>query len=103
MRRPTTGTVVVLGLLSTFGPISLDLYLPSLPELADDLDASASASQLTITFCLLGLAVGQLVAGPLSDRYGRRRPLIVGLVLYLVTSFACAFAPSIEVLLGLRL
>ncbi len=103
MRRPTTGTVVVLGLLSTFGPISLDLYLPSLPELADDLDASASASQLTITFCLLGLAVGQLVAGPLSDRYGRRRPLIVGLVLYLVTSLACAFAPSIEVLLGLRL
>jgi DHA1 family bicyclomycin/chloramphenicol resistance-like MFS transporter len=102
-RRVATSTVVVLGLLSTFGPISLDLYLPSLPQLADELHTSASAAQLTITFCLLGLAVGQLVAGPLSDRYGRRRPLIVGLALYLLTSLACAFAPTIEVLLLLRL
>jgi len=102
-RRASTSTVVVLGLLSTFGPISLDLYLPSLPQLADELHTSASASQLSITFCLLGLAVGQLVAGPLSDRYGRRRPLVVGLTLYLLTSLACAFAPTIEVLLLLRL
>ena len=102
-RDPGVSTVIVLGLLSTFGPISLDLYLPSLPQLADDLNASASAAQLTITFCLLGLAVGQLIAGPLSDRYGRRRPLIVGLALYLVTSLACAFAPTIQLLLGLRL
>jgi len=94
---------VVLGMLSTFGPLSLDLYLPSLPELADELHASASASQLSITTCLLGLAVGQLAAGPLSDRFGRRRPLMVGLVLYVLTSAACAFAPSIWILLGLRL
>ncbi len=96
-------TIVVLGLLSTFGPISLDLYLPALPSLAADLATSTSAAQLSITACLLGLAVGQLVAGPLSDRYGRRRPLIIGLVLYLLASAACAFAPSIEVLLLLRL
>jgi len=95
--------IVVLGLLSTFGPISLDLYLPALPQLAAELDASASAAQLTITACLLGLAVGQLVAGPLSDRLGRRRPLIVGLVLYVLTSAACALAPSVSVLLLLRL
>ena len=96
-------TIVVLGLLSTFGPISLDLYLPALPSLAADLQTSTSAAQLSITACLLGLAVGQLLAGPLSDRYGRRRPLITGLALYLLASAACAFAPGIEILLVLRL
>lgn len=95
--------IVVLGMLSTFGPISLDLYLPALPQLADDLHTGASAAQLSITACLLGLAVGQLVAGPLSDRLGRRPPLIVGLVLYALTSAACGLAPSMAVLLVLRL
>jgi MFS transporter, DHA1 family, multidrug resistance protein len=90
-------------MLSTFGPISLDLYLPALPQLAEDLSASPSGAQLTITACLLGLASGQLIAGPLSDRFGRRPPLIIGLVLYMLTSLACAFAPSIEILLVLRL
>lgn len=98
-----TRTIVALGLLSTFGPLSLDLYLPSLPELAVDLAVSTSAAQLSITSCLVGLALGQLIAGPLSDRYGRRRPLIWGLVGYLLTSLACALAPSIAVLLVLRL
>jgi len=86
-----------------FGPLSLDLYLPALPQLADDLNASASAAQLSITACLLGLAVGQLVAGPLSDRLGRKRPLIIGLVAYLLASLACAVAPSVTVLIVLRL
>lgn len=94
---------MVLGLLTTFGPISLDLYLPALPQLADDLAASPSAAQLTITTCLLGLATGQLIAGPLSDRYGRHRPLVVGLTAYLLASAACAFAPTVELLLALRL
>ncbi|MGI3780523.1 MAG: multidrug effflux MFS transporter [Janthinobacterium lividum] len=95
--------VVVLGMLSMFGPISLDLYLPALPALATDLAASTSAAQLSITACLLGLATGQLVAGPLSDQFGRRRPLIVGLVVYLIASAACALAPTIELLVVLRL
>jgi MFS transporter, DHA1 family, multidrug resistance protein len=95
--------VVVLGMLSMFGPISLDLYLPALPSLATDLSASTSAAQLTITACLLGLATGQLVAGPLSDQFGRRRPLIVGLVIYLLASAACALAPTVELLVVLRL
>ena len=101
--RPPARTVVVLGLLSTFGPLSLDLYLPALPQLADDLGASASLAQLSITACLVGLAVGQLVAGPLSDRLGRRRPLIVGLVAFLLASVACALAPTAAVLVLLRL
>jgi MFS transporter, DHA1 family, multidrug resistance protein len=101
--RPPVRTVVVLGLLSTFGPLSLDLYLPALPQLADDLGASASLAQLSITACLVGLAVGQLVAGPLSDRLGRRRPLIVGLVAFLLASVACALAPTAAILVLLRL
>jgi DHA1 family bicyclomycin/chloramphenicol resistance-like MFS transporter len=95
--------IIVLGLLSTFGPLSLDLYLPVLPELADELQASASGSQLTITTCLIGLATGQLIAGPLSDRLGRRRPLITGLTIFVVASAACAFAPSVEILIVMRL
>lgn len=90
-------------MLSTFGPISLDLYLPSLPELSSELSTSTSSAQLTITACLLGLAVGQLIAGPLSDQFGRRRPLLIGLVAYLLASLACAFAPTIELLIVLRL
>jgi MFS transporter, DHA1 family, multidrug resistance protein len=101
--RPAVRTVLVLGGLTMFGPLSLDLYLPALPQLADDLDASASAAQLSITACLVGLAVGQLVAGPLSDRLGRKRPLIIGLVVYLLASVACAVAPSVTVLIVLRL
>lgn len=101
--RPPVRTIVVLGLLSTFGPLSLDLYLPALPQLADDLGASASAAQLSITACLVGLAFGQLIAGPLSDRFGRRRPLIIGLVAFLLASVACALAPSVAVLVVLRL
>ena len=101
--RPPAHTVVVLGLLTMFGPLSLDLYLPALPQLADDLNASTSAAQLSITTCLVGLAVGQLVAGPLSDRLGRKPPLMVGLSAYLVASVACALAPSAGVLAVLRL
>lgn len=101
--RPQARTVVVLGGLTMFGPLSLDLYLPALPELADDLNASASAAQLSITACLVGLALGQLVAGPLSDRFGRKRPLVVGVLAYLVASVACALAPSVAVLIVLRL
>ena len=90
-------------MLSTFGPLSLDLYLPALPELAADLGASTSAAQLTLTSCLVGLAAGQVVAGPLSDRFGRRRPLLIGLAAYALASIACAFAGSVAVLIGLRL
>jgi DHA1 family bicyclomycin/chloramphenicol resistance-like MFS transporter len=95
--------IIVLGMLSTFGPLSLDLYLPALPQLADELGAAASGAQLTITTCLMGLAIGQLIAGPLSDRLGRRRPLITGLMIFVLASVACAFAPSIEILVLTRL
>jgi MFS transporter, DHA1 family, multidrug resistance protein len=95
--------VVLLGALSAFGPLSMDMYLPGLPAMARDLSAPAWAAQLTITTSMLGLAGGQLVAGPISDALGRRRPLLAGLAAYLVTSLLCAMAPSISTLLAFRL
>ncbi|MFE4710151.1 multidrug effflux MFS transporter [Paenibacillus sp. NPDC056722] len=93
---------LILGALTAFGPLSLDMYLPSLPDLAKDLYSSPSLAQLSLTACLVGLAVGQLVAGPLSDVRGRRMPLIVGLSLYVITSFLCSMSTSIEALIVLR-
>ena len=94
---------VVLGLLTIFGPISMDLYLPVLPALTAELGSVTSAAQLTITACLLGLAIGQVIAGPLSDRFGRRRPLLIGVAAYVLTSALCALSPTIETLVVARL
>jgi DHA1 family bicyclomycin/chloramphenicol resistance-like MFS transporter len=98
----TLRLVVVLGCLSALAPLAVDMYLPGWPAIQDSLDASASAVQLTLTAFLLGLAVGQLFSGPLSDRLGRRGPLLWGVGAFVVTSLACALAPSIGVLVGLR-
>jgi DHA1 family bicyclomycin/chloramphenicol resistance-like MFS transporter len=92
----------LLLLLTVFGPISMDLYLPALPALTVELGAATSVSQLTITACLIGLAAGQLIAGPLSDRFGRRRILLVGIVAYIATSALCAISPTIELLIAAR-
>jgi MFS transporter, DHA1 family, multidrug resistance protein len=85
-----------------FGPISMDLYLPVLPALTHELGAATSTAQLTVTACLLGLALGQVLAGPLSDRFGRRTPLLTGVVLYVVASLGCAAAPTVEALIAAR-
>lgn len=92
----------VLGLLTIFGPISMDLYLPVLPALTMALKSTTSVAQLTITACLLGLAIGQVVAGPLSDRLGRRMPLLIGVVAYTLTSVLCAVSPTAETLIIAR-
>lgn len=103
-REQTVGhpLVVVLGLLTIFGPISMDLYLPVLPALTVELQSTTSAAQLTITACLLGLAIGQVIAGPLSDRFGRRTPLLIGVIAYTLTSALCAVSPTIETLIIAR-
>jgi multidrug resistance protein len=93
---------IVLGLLTIFGPISMDLYLPVLPALTAELGSSTSTAQLTITACLLGLAIGQVIAGPLSDRFGRRLPLLIGVAAYTVTSVLCAVSPTVETLIAAR-
>ncbi|GAA2229975.1 multidrug effflux MFS transporter [Promicromonospora sukumoe] len=93
----------LLLLLTVFGPISMDLYLPALPALTAELGAATSVAQFTVTACLVGLALGQLVAGPLSDRFGRRGVLLVGVVAYVVTSALCAASPTVELLIAARL
>jgi DHA1 family bicyclomycin/chloramphenicol resistance-like MFS transporter len=93
----------LLLLLTVFGPISMDLYLPALPALTAELGAATSVAQLTVTACLIGLAAGQLIAGPQSDRFGRRGILLIGIVAYSVASALCAFSPSIELLVFARL
>lgn len=100
-----TGLLVtfLLGGLTATPPLAMDMYLPSLPEVTDSLHAPAATVQLTLTACLLGMALGQLVVGPMSDRWGRRRPLLAGLAVYVVATALCAFAPTVEFLVAFRL
>ena len=98
-----TRLILILGALTAFGPVSVDMYLPSFPALAREFDASAAAVQATLSAFLVGLAGGQLILGPLSDRFGRRGPLVIGLGLYVASSIACALAPNIESLWVARL
>jgi DHA1 family bicyclomycin/chloramphenicol resistance-like MFS transporter len=98
MKKPPLGLFLLLSGLSAIGPIATDLYLPALPAIADEQHASTSAVQLTLTACLLGLGIGQVLAGPMSDRLGRRGPLLIGMAAFAVSSAACALAPSVELL-----
>ena len=95
--------VTLLGALAAIGAVSLNTYLPALPQLTADLHATPAQTQLTVTACMLGLAVGQLIAGPISDRTGRRPPLITGLLAFAAMSVLCAASGSIELLTGWRL
>jgi DHA1 family bicyclomycin/chloramphenicol resistance-like MFS transporter len=95
--------MVLLGSLTAFGPLSLDMYLPALPGIAGGFDVRDSQVQLSLTTCLVGMALGQLVGGPLSDRWGRRAPVIAGTLAYAAASLACAAAPSAVALAGIRL
>ena len=101
-RTSTVRLVLVLGAIMTIGPLSIDMYLPAFPELARRLGTSATQVQLTLTACVAGLALGQLVIGPLSDRFGRRLPLLAALGTYAVAALLCALAPSVAVLMALR-
>ncbi|WP_380281083.1 multidrug effflux MFS transporter [Kitasatospora purpeofusca] len=95
-------TILVLGGLVALGPLTTDLYLPGLPAIADDLAVEPAAVQLTLTFSMFGVAAGQLIFGPLSDRFGRRPPLLAGLVVYTLASLVCVIAPNLSVLIAAR-
>src|SRR3954454_1587891 len=101
--RAAAVLVLLLGGLTALGPFTIDTYLSAFPDIARDLDASDSSVQLTLTAALAGLALGQLVVGPLSDRWGRRRPLLVGGLVYTAASLGCAVAPSVGALTAVRL
>lgn len=103
VRRTGWLVTLALGGLTATPPLAIDMYLPSFPEVTSSLNAPAATVQLTLTACLLGMALGQLVVGPMSDRWGRRRPLLTGLAVYVVATALCAVAPTIEALVAFRL
>ncbi|WP_351230452.1 multidrug effflux MFS transporter [Streptomyces sp. NPDC002133] len=94
---------LVLGGLTAVPPLSMDMYLPALPEVTGSLHAPAATVQLTLTACLAGMALGQLVVGPMSDRWGRRRPLLIGMLVYVAATAVCALAVGVEMLIAFRL
>ncbi|MGC5397709.1 multidrug effflux MFS transporter [Streptomyces sp. DT20] len=102
-RRTGLLVTLVLGGLTALPPLSMDMYLPALPAVTDALHAPASTVQLTLTACLTGMALGQVVVGPMSDRWGRRRPLLLGMIIYVFATAICVFAPTVELLIGFRL
>jgi MFS transporter, DHA1 family, multidrug resistance protein len=102
LRPDTFALTVVLGLFTAVGPLSVDTYLPSLPDIGRELAASSAQVQLTISFYLVGFALGQIVYGPLSDRHGRKPVLLAALVLFSTAGLACAFASSIHALIIAR-
>lgn len=99
---PSWRLIALLAALTAFGPMSLDLYLPAFPEIARDFSTTTGEVQLTFSAALVGLGAGQVLWGPLSDRYGRRRPLLVGVVVFVAASVGIALAPSLPVMVGLR-
>lgn len=102
-RRAGLLIVLVLGGLTATPPLAMDMYLPSLPEVTRSLHAPAATVQLTLTACLAGMALGQLAVGPMSDKWGRRRPLLTGLAIYIVATALCVIAPNVESLIAFRL
>lgn len=101
-RHPTWGEIILLGALTAIPAMSIDLYLPSLPTIASSFEASAGGAARTVSAFFLGLAIGQFVYGPMSDKYGRRPPLMFGAVVYIAASLFCAVAPTIDALIAGR-
>ncbi len=101
-KRQALRQALLLGLFSMLGPFTIDMYLPAFPEIVKQFDTTASGVQLSLIACLLGLGIGQLVMGPLSDVHGRRRPLLVSMTLYVAASLGCALSPHIGLLIACR-
>ncbi|MET0965178.1 MAG: MFS transporter, partial [Nakamurella sp.] len=102
LARIGAGLILLLGALTAIGPFTIDLYLAAFPQITADMETQPAAVQLTITATLAGLALGQLLIGSISDAIGRRRPLLVGLSLYIVASLGIVFVTSVEALTALR-
>ncbi|MES2645329.1 MAG: multidrug effflux MFS transporter [Bacteroidota bacterium] len=94
--------ILILGLLSAIGPFSIDMYLPGFPTIANDLHTTVDQVSYSLSSFFIGICVGQMICGPLLDRFGRKRPLYVGLVIYIIASLGCAVANSVELLIGFR-
>lgn len=94
--------ILALGVMIAFGPLSHDMYLPAFPIIEGDFRTSASMVQLSLTACMIGTALGQILVGPISDQFGRKYPLIAGLTLYVISSLLCAWVPTIEAFIAMR-
>ena len=94
--------LIVLGALITISPFSIDMYLPAFSKIAADFGTTTAKVSLSLASYFVGMAIGQIVYGPLLDRYGRKRPLYYGLFIYILSSIGCAFPDSVEVLIALR-
>lgn len=97
-----TWWIILLGSITAIGPLTIDMYLPALPQIASSYAVTTEAAAHSVTFYFLGLVFGQLIYGPVSDRYGRKKPLYVGLGLYVLATAVCAIAPTLEVLIPAR-
>lgn len=95
--------IILLAAVSAIGPLSTDMYLPAFPQICTDLGMSASYIQFTLTAWLIGLACGQVITGPLSDVFGRKKPLVAGIIIFTITTASCAFVESIKIFILLRL
>jgi len=102
-QKNRTSIIIILGLLSAIGPFSIDMYLPGFPAMAKDLKVSVDMISYSLASFFIGVCIGQLLCGPLLDRFGRKKPLITGMVLYMLASIGCAFSNSIEMLIVFRL
>ncbi|MEK7673205.1 MAG: multidrug effflux MFS transporter [Patescibacteria group bacterium] len=101
-KRANFFLILMLGLLSTVTPFSIDMYLPAFPEIADDLQTSLANVSFSVSAYFIGFALGQIIYGPLLDRFGRKRPLYAGLSIYIAASIGCIFSTSIEALIIFR-
>lgn len=102
-KRPPIFLIIILGALTAIGALSIDMFLPGLPQIRSDFNTTASAAQLTLTLFMVGLAFGNLIMGPLSDAYGRKQPLIIVMVIYTIASIGIVFSVNITMMISLRL
>jgi DHA1 family bicyclomycin/chloramphenicol resistance-like MFS transporter len=103
MKQPRTLIILILGLLCAVGPFSIDMYLPGFPSIAKDLNATVDEVAYSLSSFFIGICIGQLICGPLLDRFGRKKPLYFGLAIYVLASLGCAFCNSVEQLVFFRL
>src|SRR5699024_5357154 len=94
--------IILLGALAALGPLSIDMYIPGFEQMAKEFGTDVSELAFTITSYFIGITIGQLAYGPLIDKYGRRKPLLYALVLYIAASLGCAFSTSLELMTTLR-
>lgn len=94
--------LIVVGMVSALGPFVTDFYLPAFPNLVTCFDTTASRVQLSLTFSMIGLAVGQIFLGPVSDKFGRKRPLVISMFFFVLSSIGCVFSPSVEIFILAR-